>query len=431
LLTTAKEGWVTVYDETSEAQKQAELQRVAQGLSVGLAADVFAFLLHDSDLFIYWAYRKGKLLDQFNSNPDYFGKVDSGEKKKWAGNFEKLLPLAPAGVTVAKVRQILKKKAVFHEEIVAAFARLMGIDPERAGTGFRYLIRGGHDFQLVYGRSHSPNAAALIESADKGDVNSVRKLLSGGVSPNLKSRLGESLLATALRFHRSEIALALLDAGADPFRPPETNAVWAAAAHGEREVLARLLQSPSPELQACLRAALNAAVQGGHVEIVGDLLKAGADPNAAGESGFTALMSACCRGPEVIWEILAGREFPSRPEQKRTDWTAIVRRLLEAGADINARARNGMTALMLARSVGQRETVDILEKAGADPDLKPSGPELNELAGRFRMAVKSGGAPPAPGGPGKAAAAGAGSKAHLNPQVRDALLKLMKCRRDK
>src|SRR5579872_3260930 len=45
-------GWITVYDEQSESQDTSELERIAKQLSAKLATDVFAFLLHDSDVFL-------------------------------------------------------------------------------------------------------------------------------------------------------------------------------------------------------------------------------------------------------------------------------------------------------------------------------------------------------------------------------------------
>ncbi len=425
-LTAPKKGWISVYDEASETQDLAEVERVAKGLSKRIQMDVIALLLHDSDVFIYQAYRKGKLVDQFNSQPDYFGPVTASKRKKWAGNPDKLRALAPPGVTAERIGRVLKKKVLFQEELTAAFARLMGISADRACTGFRYVAESPNAHKLVFGHGHSLRDSDLITGVEKGDIEKVRELLSQGVSPNLKSRLMEPLLTTAIRFHKKEIAQALMDAGADAFSPPEANAVWAAAAHGEREILARLLQSPSDKLKACLSAALLSAVQMGHVEIVRDLLQAGADPNGPDSGAFTPLMASSFRGLEVMWEVVAGRDFPAGSGGKKTDWAAMVRALVEAGADVNAQS-SGMNALALARTTGQKEVVKILEDAGSDPNLKPSGPYFQELVTKFRTdAGKS--AKLSPPAPGAVNAGGAPSKIHLDPRVRDMVLKLI-CKR--
>ncbi|MGA2415629.1 MAG: ankyrin repeat domain-containing protein [Candidatus Sulfotelmatobacter sp.] len=422
LVTDPKKGWITVYDEESERQDIAEVQRMAKGLSEKLATDVLAFLLHDSDVFVFFAYREGTLVYRFNSSPDYFGPATAAQRKKWAGNFRKLRPQLPAGVSWERIERTLARKELFQEKTVAAFARLMGIDAARARTGFCHLDQAPHKLQVVHGRGHSPEAAELIKRAEKGDVEKVRALLSRGVSPNLKSRFGESLLASAIRSHKKEIAFALMDAGADFFAPPEANAIWAAAAHGEREVLARLLQSPSRQLQACLPRALASALQMGHAGIVADLLKAGADPNGSGKSGFTPLMSACFRGLEVVWESVFGREIPSGQGK---NWTAIVKALLDAGADVNAQASNGVTALTMARATGQKEIVELLEKAGADPTRKPPAAEFEPWLETFREKAGQDSAPSLAERSANTTAANFPSKVHLDPKVRTAMLQIL------
>jgi len=49
---------------------------------------------------------------------------------------------------------------------------------------------------------------------------------------------------------------------------------------------------------------------------------------------------------------------------------ASARRLYEAGADVNARFRDGMTALMIMSSSASAESVDMLLRLGADPNLR-------------------------------------------------------------
>src|SRR5262249_54774873 len=184
LLTEAKKSWITIYDEKSESQDLAELQRVAKALSAKLATEVFAFLLHDSDVFIYLLYQNGRLIDQFNSNPDYFGPVTAAERRKWAGHFEKLTRFARAKTSADAIARTLAKKHVFHEEMVGNFAQLMGIDQERACAGFRHRAESGSSLRAVHGRGHSPEAAALVSAVEAGRVANVRSLLANGVRPD-------------------------------------------------------------------------------------------------------------------------------------------------------------------------------------------------------------------------------------------------------
>jgi ankyrin repeat protein len=427
LVTNARKGWITVYDEKSEAQDADELRRVAKGLSTRLATDVFAFMLHDSDVFIYILYQKGKLIDQFNSQPDYFGSVPAAERKKWAGDFKKLLRLAPKGTSLPKIQKALGKSPLFHDHVVTAFASVMGMDAERAGTGFKYVQESSHSFELVHGRGRSPNDAALSDAVQRGELAVVLDLLKKGTSPNGRDRYGMSLLVSALMSRKEEIASALLDAGADPFLPANGDAIWAAAAHGHRNILARLLREPSEKLKASASVALPSAVLAGRPEIAKDLLDAGANPNMASESGQTPLMTACFRGPEVMMEILSQRKDRTFPGHQKNDWKGMAQALIAAGANVNAQDKNGITALMLAKVTCEQETVAMLLDAGADPNLKPTGETFAKLA-RILGAQGVGDQPPHSTGaissdqaPAKPTTSALGD-VHLNPKVREALL---------
>ena len=82
----------------------------------------------------------------------------------------------------------------------------------------------------------------------------------------------------------------------------------------------------------------------GNVMEVRKLLKQGIDPNAAVDaSGITALMQAAMIGD-----------------------TAIVKLLLNKGANVNAKEQSGMTALMNAAAFGDAEMVKLLIDKGAD-----------------------------------------------------------------
>jgi ankyrin repeat protein len=72
------------------------------------------------------------------------------------------------------------------------------------------------------------------------------------------------------------------------------------------------------------------------------LLAKGADVNAKDRDGSTALMIASSL---------------DKPE--------VVQLLLDEGADVNARNKNGLTALMLASKQGYRKVKELLIKAGA------------------------------------------------------------------
>jgi ankyrin repeat protein len=122
-----------------------------------------------------------------------------------------------------------------------------------------------------------------------------------------------------------------------------------AAANGDLGRVEELLKTNvnvNQQLGLPSNSVLNRAVEGGNPEVVAAVLKAGADPNAVAETGMTALMMAAFFGKPVIVEIL-----------------------LQHGARkdlIEERHKN--TALLIAVRKGHAEVVKVLLRAGADPN---------------------------------------------------------------
>ena len=116
------------------------------------------------------------------------------------------------------------------------------------------------------------------------------------------------------------------------------------------------------------------ACEEGRIDIVNELIKAGADVNAKDVEGMTSLMYACAANKnegriDIVNELIkAGADVNSRDKKGMTPLMltrdiGLVDVLIKAGADINAKNNEGMTPLMLARDFG---LVDVLIKAGAD-----------------------------------------------------------------
>jgi hypothetical protein len=143
-----KNGWVTVYDRSSDDQDEDRHKRVAAELSSTLNTAVFAFLVHDSDIAVYWLFRNGNLTDEFNSAPDYFAKVGEEVKSCVRGDTEKLLPLCVAGTSRAQVEEVIHPAdgfAPFAEQILTDLSKLLGIDDARMTLGFEYFDQEGED----------------------------------------------------------------------------------------------------------------------------------------------------------------------------------------------------------------------------------------------------------------------------------------------
>ena len=85
----------------------------------------------------------------------------------------------------------------------------------------------------------------------------------------------------------------------------------------------------------------------GHVETVRVLLGTAIDVQHVNSLGWTALLEA----------IVLGTDGPAHRQ--------IVRLLVDRGSDVNARDREGVSALQHAERRGQREVARLLRAAGA------------------------------------------------------------------
>jgi ankyrin repeat protein len=104
--------------------------------------------------------------------------------------------------------------------------------------------------------------------------------------------------------------------------------------------------------------ALMLSAFGGHTRIAELLVDNGADVGLTDQGGFNALMLAC---------------------ECATASLRLVRRLVEAGADVNALSGRKSTALMAAAKIGHPAIVEYLVSAGADLDARNDDHNITAL----------------------------------------------------
>ena len=137
------------------------------------------------------------------------------------------------------------------------------------------------------------------------------------------------------------------------------------------------LPSAADNTTPMLMAAIN-----GYFDLVAELLALGADPNLASDAGATPLYAVL----NMHWAPKARHPQPLEYQQQETGYLELMRTLLDAGADVNARLsrtlwfttynrdllgvdRTGATAFWRAAHATDVPAMKLLLEYGADPNL--------------------------------------------------------------
>lgn len=192
------------------------------------------------------------------------------------------------------------------------------------------------------------NADDFARSAAEGDQKALGLFLAAGFDINKPNTAGYTGLMVAAERGRPDIVKSLLDHKADPN---------VAGRDGS--------------------TALMLAAENNQPEIVKLLISRGADPNRQDNNGWTAVLKAAYQGHAKCIEVLASH---SKLELDRALLVATlmekkdaVKALLDNGAEVDFRASDGRTPLILAAGKGNKDLVEVLLQAGADPSLTDQG----------------------------------------------------------
>jgi ankyrin repeat protein len=208
---------------------------------------------------------------------------------------------------------------------------------------------------------------ALIWSAT--DIAKVRLLLSHGADVNAATKRGRTaLLVAALSDGSAEIVRLLLEKGADPKAVDafKTTTLRGAAIGNDTETM-RLLMEAGVDVNAAdfpgITPLMMAAGWNGNLPAVSLLLAHGAKVNAV-SAPVMGLPSK--NGPSEFGKLTALlMAAPFGPPE-------LIGKLMEAGADVNAKDVRGMTPLMLAVATDRQDNgvIRMLLEHGADPEAK-------------------------------------------------------------
>lgn len=214
---------------------------------------------------------------------------------------------------------------------------------------------------LATGVTHAqvgPSAAeaarytGLHAAAQKGDVDTIRKLAAAKADLNARDAAGRTPLHVATFAKQREAIRALVQAGAsiDLLENDRYDGVTIASVANDEETLRLLLSLGASAKLVTSRydgTALIAAAHLGHAGVVRQLIAAGAPLDHVNNLHWTA----------VIESIVLGDGGPRHQD--------TLKALVDAKANLQLADRSGRTPLQLARERGYAQMVKMLEAAGA------------------------------------------------------------------
>lgn len=216
-------------------------------------------------------------------------------------------------------------------------------------------VDGAEETLTAEARGEVDRAAATLELQDAvaaGDLEAVRGAIARGADLEIRGDGGRTPVVAATKAQRTDIAILLLESGADPNAKDdlEDSAFLYAGAEGLNEILVAAIEQGA-DVASTNRfggTALIPASEHGYVSTAELLIEAGVPLDHVNDLGWTALLEAIVLG--------SGGD----------DHVRVVRTLLAAGADPELSDGNGVAPRDLAAARGHWRIVAELDRVLTD-----------------------------------------------------------------
>ncbi|XP_071086410.1 putative ankyrin repeat protein RF_0381 [Haliotis cracherodii] len=238
----------------------------------------------------------------------------------------------------------------------------------------------------INSRTEDGRTPAMV-AASKGHKDMLKLLVNEGADLSLVNNDGEDALHISLLCENMEMVKYILTQDVVNINGAEKNGmtpVLLAAEHGCIDLF-DLVVSKGADLSSRYvagKSILQSACLGGNVDIVEYVLAQDnvlQDINRIGWNGWTPVMFAAFQGNKEVFDLLVkkGADLAQINNDGNTilhlacaqNWKIVKFLLSRNIVDINSRARNGRTPLMMTALSGSKTGFELLTRKGANPSL--------------------------------------------------------------
>ena len=231
------------------------------------------------------------------------------------------------------------------------------------------------------------NVTALMAACEIGNKNAIDALLNAGADPNIIDANGDTSLHYAARkYCTAEVLQTIISHGVDVNATNKNNvtALMIVCGIWNKDAIDVLLNAGAdPNIidangDTCLQyAARNFCT----AEVLQAIISHGVDVNATNKNNVTALMIVCGKGKKDVINVVlnVGAElniidangdtclhYAARNYYCTAD---VLQAIISHGVDVNATNKNNVTALMITCEMWNKDALDVLLNAGADPNI--------------------------------------------------------------